>query len=72
MSAQKTKRLEYKDLKQGDIVWSTHFECYLVFEEAGDFDDEFYYWFRRLTNKNVVLLNTTEIYEVSELMKELL
>lgn len=72
MSEKKSKRIDYRDLKEGDIVWSPHFECYLIFEEEGEFDGENYYWFKRLSGVGFVLLNTSDIYEASELLKELM
>lgn len=72
MSSTKTKRIEFKDLKQGDLVWSDHFEAYLIFEEEAEFEGENYFWFKRYSGTSFVLLNATDIYEVDGLLKELM
>lgn len=69
MSEAKIEKLTLWSLKQGQIVWSNYFECYVEFLER-DSDEEFLFKF--IGKSGYCILNTNDISEPIGLMKELL
>jgi hypothetical protein len=69
MYEEKAKKLNLCELEYGQIVWSEYFNCYV--EYAGrDFDEDF--CFRFLHKDGYCIIYSSEIYEPSDLIKELL
>jgi hypothetical protein len=69
VSETQSKRVELKDLKEGDVIWCPHFGRYLTFQEYVE-DDGFF--FKNTFILGFTVLNKGPIYEPSSLIKELL
>lgn len=72
MPETKGERISLEELKQGDLVWSEHFETYAIFEELSEFQGSMWYWFQRYPNGGVLLIQNSNVYAVNNLLKELL
>lgn len=72
MPSQKTQRVELADLVQGDVVWSSHFQCYLIFQDEAETEDCTHSLFKKIHTDGYVLIRNSEVFMPSGLMKELL
>lgn len=69
MSEAKSKKLTLWNLKQGQVVWSNYFMCYVEFIER-DSNEEFLFKF--IGKSGYCVLHTNDIVDPEGLMKELL
>jgi len=70
MLEKKAKRIDYKDLKDGDIFWSETTQCLvkLIF-----YDDFIGYYCKKMhKSEGIILKGETPIYECPSLIKVLL
>ena len=69
MFEEKGKKLNLYELKNGQIVWSEHFKCYVMYT-GKDFDEDFV--FEYLHKKGYCIIHTSDIYDPPSLLKELI
>jgi hypothetical protein len=65
----KSNKVDKKNLKDGDVVWSQYFQAYVEYI-GNDLDDD--YCFKYLHKDGYCIIYTSDIYEPEGILKELL